>query len=123
MEFLSTSTQHQRDIPLDWNINCGFSVDSGDGTSGERYFTLGSTSGMISIDYRMFGHPDRMIIYCGKGTSGEVLFDQVITDVENSPQTRYYDAKKCNGQITVEILPTENDQDSSWWFNISCPSN
>jgi hypothetical protein len=116
------ASQDERDIPLmEDALPCDQAVSEGAGTSQEMYFQLGSKSYHFDLLYNMQGHPDNIKIYCGKGTSGTLLFDRWIYTTENSPQRIYFNAKVCKGFITVVIEPAGGDQNSDWEFSISCP--
>jgi hypothetical protein len=113
--------QPDRDIPLKTpKLGCNQPIEASKGFSGEMYFQLGKKSYDFKIDYKMHGHPDKITIYCGRGKGGKILWEDTITDMEGSPKTISYDATQCDG-ITIEIIPTQNNQGSSWEFSITCP--
>lgn len=121
--------QSERDIPLQKDIPppppnaqpCNQPIKSSNGNSGEMSFFLGNKDYNMQLEFDFQAHPDEIIIYCGSGTSGSILFRRVLTNNIGSPITIPFNAKACNGVITVVIEPTEDDQSSFWSFTISCP--
>lgn len=124
--------QSDRDIPLqkdppppppppDDVLPCNQPVSASSGTSGEMYFQLGSKSYDFTLEYDMASHPDEITIYCGRGTTGRILFRKMASYSYGAPQQIHFDANECNGIITVTIVPFNEDQGSVWKFRISCP--
>ena len=71
------------------------------------------------IDYEMYGEPDQMIIYCGRGTSGTVIHKTV--GKVSGAGSFYIDlGSKCGGTtwITIKII---GGTGTSWNYLIRCP--
>ncbi len=112
----------ERDIPLsEPQTPCNTPISASQGMSGEMYFQLGSKSYNFTLSYSVNSWEDRIVIYCGKGTSGKVLFDETVQYDIGSPRTIHYDANSCDGFITVTVIPDGGDESSVWAFEISCP--
>ncbi|MBS1664770.1 MAG: hypothetical protein JST68_27235 [Bacteroidetes bacterium] len=72
------------------------------------------------IDYEMYTEPDGIVIYCGKDTTGAILYE---TSSRVSGQHRAdIDMKKCGGStwITVKIISNKTFTDA-WKYWFVCP--
>lgn len=115
---------NQKKICLEKNataIACDEDIKAGMGASSGMYFDLGASQNSISLDYDVKSQRDRITIYCGKGTSGKIIFEEILLNREGSPKQIPY--HECEGQgVTVVVTPADPPYESSAWkFKLSCP--
>jgi hypothetical protein len=97
--------------------NCDETQAAGQGNSIDvRSINLGK-QGQFTLTYDMKDtYPDRIIVYCGSGTDGEIIFD----DHRLNANYVVLDNYGCSSNIiTVEIIPDDSDN-TAWDYIVTC---
>jgi len=98
--------------------NCDETQAAGQGSSVDiRSINLGK-QGQFTLTYDMKDtYPDKIIVYCGSGTDGEIIFE----DHRLNANYVVLDNYGCNNNIiTVQIVPEDTDQ-TAWDYIVTCP--
>lgn len=81
------------------------------------YFDMGQQTGKFTFEYNTLTVPDRIVIYDGKGTSGQVLFTyEGGTSNWDSAEIEFHN------QI-VTVIVKGFDPGTAWHFTVNCPNN
>jgi len=125
VQLLTKSLQEQRDIPLksDPPKPCKETQVPNQNGDGYQEIDMQSPNAKFIVEYDMDNIADRMIIYCGKGKGGSILFE---IDTKNKGKSGLIDlsASGCNNSmITVEVVAATaggSKDESRWTYKFTC---
>jgi len=120
----TSSCEQDLDIPLYREeppipvSNCDEMQASGSGNSVDVRSIDLVEKGEFSITYDMKDtYPDRIIVYCGSGTDGDIIFE----DYRINANYVVLDNYNCNTSIiTIKIIPDDSDN-TAWDYLVTCP--